>query len=665
MKKMKSIRARLVLVFSFICFGAIVIASVITATTVRKNTQENSSKLQQQKADYYASTVDAWLEREVSVIDYGQTYLENWSKVDDVQLQEFLHSMNNSSENIGNYYAGFDDLAFFECLGAELPPDFDCTARDWYQDAKSSDDKIFTTPYIDTATGELVISIAKSFNRDDEKSGVVGEDLNLQTLLNMLEQSIDTSDGSYGFIANDEGMILLHPNQDYIMTEDNQTTVNDVLNGAYLKSVETGKAMKDYDGKTKYVKKATVSMCGWNVFIVTPSTVYTKAVTDITIKLAIVAVVVSLLAAVFVYLYSQSITKPIVETQNEILRLKQLELKVDENEKPVLREDELGKMRNAVNSLRQELNVIVKSLIDVTTLLADEFRNAYGSVEHSVENNRYITDTIQQISLAIDEVADQTQHANHNLNMFAEELESISESTTGMRSVADATMKETSEGKESISNLAKQVKETQEIQEVASESVHSLSQKSTLIDGISQTISSIAEQTSLLALNASIEAARAGEAGRGFAVVAEEIGKLADQTASATNEITSIVSEIQVEIGNVTGQMGQMQIKTDGCIEAMDVTQNIFNHIDKDIIKVGDSIGDVSLALENLNKSKDNVVDKFSDISSETEELTASSQEIASKMEQQDNEINTIGKAMKELEKVVGELNFIVEKFQL
>ena len=131
---------------------------------------------------------------------------------------------------------------------------------------------------------------------------------------------------------------------------------------------------------------------------------------------------------------------------------------------------------------------------------------------------------------------------------LAQNLKSEKEHAISAASASDASR---SVMQDIASNLHSVAEKTQQ----TAASVEDLNERAGQIGGIVKLIKEIADQTNLLALNAAIEAARAGEQGRGFAVVADEVRKLAERTANATNEISTLVSSIQGEIQNAKGQM--------------------------------------------------------------------------------------------------------------
>ena len=361
-------------------------------------------------------------------------------------------------------------------------------------------------------------------------------------------------------------------------------------------------------------------------------------------------------------IYTQTISRPIGEIQKQIDHLQNLNLR-DIDLKNSRKKDELGRMYRAVLKLQSILSNIIQQMDQSTTQLSGQYQAVNESVSNLISNNSVVKNTIDEILCAVSEEAEQIQTANTSLNDFADEIERIVENTENVNKNASRTMDHSMSGMKSMEVLADQFGRTRNLQDEAYQTVTRLEERSKTIDDISKTISNIAEQTSLLSLNASIEAARAGEAGRGFAIVAEEIGKLANATSEATADITKIITEIQDEIEAVSGQMFSMKDETEKCMEAMDTTQDVFRQINEEIGKIGKSIQSQEGAVEILDKNKAKIIDQFSSISSETEELSASSQDILSKIDDQNQEMDSIHLAVQELNQVIVQLDDIMHQF--
>lgn len=171
------------------------------------------------------------------------------------------------------------------------------------------------------------------------------------------------------------------------------------------------------------------------------------------------------------------------------------------------------------------------------------------------------------------------------------------------------------------------------------------------IGKIIQTIETIAKRTNLLALNAAIEAARAGEQGKGFAVVADEISHLADQTSTATKQISGMLDQILHDIESATSLMYASSNRV------------------KEGIALADAAGE---ALGDIMESSQSVLDRISQIASSAEEQSATSlhilssvENIASTASQSAKETERVASTINNLASVTGQLNNLVHRFRL
>jgi len=198
---------------------------------------------------------------------------------------------------------------------------------------------------------------------------------------------------------------------------------------------------------------------------------------------------------------------------------------------PLGREDELGRLSDALVTMQTHLKAMMAEIAESADLMGD----SSTALSAQMEQTRRVTSAqsdavtciaaaVEQLVASVNEIADSAQQATQAVEASHALLNQAS-SSMGESQVATANVVTSVQG--------------------AGKTMTELSQSILAIDRVSQVIRGIADQTNLLALNAAIEAARAGESGRGFAVVADEVRKLAEQSSKQTTEITASVQEIQ------------------------------------------------------------------------------------------------------------------------
>lgn len=285
--------------------------------------------------------------------------------------------------------------------------------------------------------------------------------------------------------------------------------------------------------------------------------------------------------------------------------------------------DEIGEGFMTLKLLQARLKTVLgqfsestEHLLDTAKVVADAGNTTLHSMEKQNQETEQVATAMNEMSATVQEVASNTVGASEASAQVSADAESGAQNVHSTRT--------------SIESLSKEVEKSAGV-------INKLAEDSDKITTITNTISSIAEQTNLLALNAAIEAARAGEQGRGFAVVADEVRSLASRTQEATNEIREMIDNLQKGIGSSVAMMQSSMARATNAVESVYTTEQSFssitsgvNHINDMSLQIATAAEQQSAVAEEMNRNIQTISEQAEKTSEEAQHTKASSDTVTS-----------------------------------
>ncbi len=374
----------------------------------------------------------------------------------------------------------------------------------------------------------------------------------------------------------------------------------------------------------------------------------------------LVGLVLMVLLSFFV---ARSISKPIkllaknfVELSSSNNLTKKIETKTG---------DEIELLGNSINGFIDNVRRIIiqiKSAGENVATSADDLNSSIGESQNVLEE---VNRAIESIAAGAASQAKDVNEISYGIQGISKDMNENESKVSGVNAAAGETRKLVHEGMEALNNQSIKTDENMEASQKATAVVEKLATEIEDVEKILETITSISDQTNLLALNAAIEAARAGEHGRGFAVVADEVRNLAEESAASTKEIAQILRHINEGTKEAVDQIEKTNLIANEQKVAVDNTSLLFASMTKEIESIIDAIGVINTSFRGIGENASNINDKVQDVSSISEENAAMSEEVSASSEEQNATMEEIGATAEELNELSVNLEKIISIFKV
>ncbi len=371
---------------------------------------------------------------------------------------------------------------------------------------------------------------------------------------------------------------------------------------------------------------------------------------------ALVSAAVLAMVGAFIFRYIGGLTKLLHNVRRVLLKVSEGDLS-DNRLTEIKSKDEFGELASGTEKLRNKVGNLLNDIQAGMLQLTEAAEKLSGMLKQNVLAAREMNDSVGQIHGKANSQKTAAQNASSDvettrsaIDQMLRQLDDVtllSGNIAGLsqnsRKILDELSDSSKESREAVKEISRQVA-------VTNESVQQ-------IKSVTDYITNIAEETNLLALNASIEAARAGAAGKGFAVVALEIQKLAEESNHSASKIGENIRSLVEKTDGIVKVMGSIENALQHQEENVDKTKRLFEEMNRDIIQITEKESDMQVNVSSMNRAKDNMSHMISDLSESAVDNANLSKNAAEVTEQMMREIENLENLTMDLSKLANRLD--------
>lgn len=505
--------------------------------------------------------------------------------------------------------------------------------------------------------------------QEEVKERLIGPKQNDGT--RQVTSEFELGENGYFVVFDQDGNTIAHP------TIEGKNVWDEAYNGIYfiqemIAAAQDGGGFTYYnfpmpndpdDVKEKMAYSQMVPHWDWIIGVNTYTHEYNSNLNSLIINAIITLVIIVIIGAFFGNFFANYISRPINMIMEHVRAIAKGDL--SQQALTIKNDDELGTLAKHFNEMSENLKTTIQQTSNTSQQVASTAVELSVGSDQTSEAMEQISSSIQDVATDADRQATHAKEAVRAISQMEKIIDHITEQVIQVHDTSNKTIQTANSGNEIVDQAGEQMLVIGEGTESLNNAIQGLHERSHQIESIISLISNISEQTNLLALNASIEAARAGEHGMGFSVVADEVRQLAEQSAEATNNVSSLIAEIQQEIDHAVKTMSVNEPVIREGIALTNEAGDSFRNISLAIVKMTEQIEQIAHDVQAMNED----ATRITTIATETEELSEATvrnaETVAAATEEHTATMEEVNSATQNLASMAESLQDTVDLFTL